>query len=108
MVSEDEPDSDSDLASLVGDILNTETPAKANKKFKPKGMFLGHRRDTGEPIDIPSQVLARHAAMLGSTGSGKTVMAKALIEEAALAGIPALIIDPQGDLARLAPSRPAW
>ena len=40
--------------------------------------------------------------MLGSTGSGKTVMAKALIEEAALAGIPALIIDPQGDLARLA------
>ena len=29
-------------------------------------------------------------------------MAKALIEEAALAGIPSLIIDPQGDLARLA------
>ena len=102
MVSEDEPDSDSDLASLVGDILNPETPAKPKKKFKPKGMFLGHRRDTGDPIDIPSQVLARHAAMLGSTGSGKTVMAKALIEEAALAGIPALIIDPQGDLARLA------
>ena len=47
-------------------------------------------------------VLARHAAMLGSTGSGKTVMAKALIEEAALAGIPSLIVDPQGDLARLA------
>ena len=47
-------------------------------------------------------VLARHAAMLGSTGSGKTVMAKALIEEAALAKIPSLIIDPQGDLARLA------
>jgi hypothetical protein len=40
--------------------------------------------------------------MLGSTGSGKTVMAKAVIEEAALAGIPSLIIDPQGDLARLA------
>ena len=47
-------------------------------------------------------VVARHAAMLGSTGSGKTVMAKTVIEEAALAGIPALILDPQGDLARLA------
>ena len=65
-------------------------------------MFLGTRRDTGEPIDIKPMVLARHAAMLGSTGSGKTVMAKALIEEAALAKIPSLIIDPQGDLARLA------
>jgi len=65
-------------------------------------MFLGHRRDNQQPIDIPPQVLARHAAMLGSTGSGKTVMAKALIEEAAIAKIPSLIIDPQGDLARLA------
>ena len=75
MVSDDEPVSDSDLASLVGDILNPETPTKSKRKFKPKGMFLGHRRDNNEPIDIPSQVLARHAAMLGSTGSGKTVMA---------------------------------
>ena len=65
-------------------------------------MFLGTRRDNEKPIDISSTVLARHAAMLGSTGSGKTVMAKALIEEATLAKIPSLIIDPQGDLARLA------
>ena len=75
---------------------------RRGRKFKPKGMYLGRRRDTDEPVDIKPTVLARHAAMLGSTGSGKTVMAKALIEEAALAGIPALIIDPQGDLARLA------
>lgn len=109
------------LADLVGDILDSnadaitssngadkvtqpieEKPQPKKRKFKPKGMFLGTRRDTGEPIDISSTVLARHAAMLGSTGSGKTVMAKALIEEATLAKIPSLIIDPQGDLARLA------
>ena len=98
-------------ADLVDEILSpdpptpeqaTEAPLPKKKKFKPKGLFLGSRRDTGEPIDIKSMVLARHAAMLGSTGSGKTVMAKALIEEAALAKIPSLIIDPQGDLARLA------
>ncbi|MEC7098368.1 MAG: DUF87 domain-containing protein, partial [Candidatus Thermoplasmatota archaeon] len=59
---------------------------RRGRKFKPKGMFLGRRRDNDEPVDINSTVLARHAAMLGSTGSGKTVMAKALIEEAALAG----------------------
>ena len=98
-------------ADLVDEILTVDTslpaertaqPVARKKKFKPKGLFLGSRRDTGEPIDIKSMVLARHAAMLGSTGSGKTVMAKALIEEAALAKIPSLIIDPQGDLARLA------
>jgi len=76
--------------------------SKPEKSKEPKGMLLGSRRDTGEVIDIPTTILARHAAMLGSTGSGKTVMAKAIIEEATLAGIPSLIIDPQGDLARLA------
>ena len=64
-------------------------------------MDLGARRDNDKKLDVDSQILARHAAMLGSTGSGKTVMAKALIEECTIDGIPSLIIDPQGDLARL-------
>ena len=64
-------------------------------------MQLGTNRINGEKIEIHSEVLARHAAMLGSTGSGKTVMAKALIEECTIDEIPSLIIDPQGDLARL-------
>ena len=64
-------------------------------------MNLGIRRDNNEKLEIDSQILARHAAMLGSTGSGKTVMAKALIEECTIDDIPSLIIDPQGDLARL-------
>ena len=85
---------------MSGDEHDESTPIHSSKDIK--GMYLGSRRDTGDIIDIPPQVLARHGAMLGSTGSGKTVMAKAVIEEAALAGIPSLIIDPQGDLARLA------
>lgn len=106
-----EPVEERSLADMIGDILSpdeienvevSEPIQQHKKRFKPRGMYLGNRRDTGEPIDIKPMVLARHAAMLGSTGSGKTVMAKALIEEAALAKIPSLIIDPQGDLARLA------
>ena len=106
-----EPEEERSLADMIGDILSpdeiesVEVPEpiqQRKKRFKPRGLYLGNRRDTGEPIDIKPMVLARHAAMLGSTGSGKTVMAKALIEEAALAKIPSLIIDPQGDLARLA------
>ena len=61
------------LADLVGDLLNSTEEVKPvplrKKKFKPKGLFLGARRDNGEPIDIKPQILARHAAMLGSTGS---------------------------------------
>ena len=90
-----------ELRGLVDDILETPQPKRKNK-IKAKGLFLGERRDTGDIVQIDKMVLARHAAMLGSTGSGKTVMAKTVIEEATLAGIPSLILDPQGDLARLA------
>lgn len=110
--TDDEVSKISGVGGLIEDLFNDNVAAvsesglaaSAPKKrhYKPKGMLLGTRRDTGDAIDIAPQVLARHGAMLGSTGSGKTVMAKALIEEAALAGIPSLIIDPQGDLARLA------
>ena len=97
-MSEEDP---THLRDLVDEIL--ETPKeKPKKKIRAKGMLLGERRDNGDIIQIDKMVLARHAAMLGSTGSGKTVMAKTVIEEAALSGIPSLILDPQGDLARLA------
>ena len=85
-----------------GDDSEPEASKKPDVVSSSNMMILGTRRDDGSQVAIPSQILARHAAMLGSTGSGKTVMAKALIEEATLAGIPSLILDPQGDLARLA------
>ena len=66
-----------------------------------RALFLVNVEIRGEPIDIPSQVLARHAAMLGSAGSGKTVMAKALIEEAAIAGNSIAYHRSTRDLARL-------
>ena len=65
-------------------------------------MEIGINRDTGEVVDLPTSILRNHVAMLGANGSGKTVAAKIIIEEATLAGIPSIIIDPQGDLARMA------
>ncbi len=53
-------------------------------------------------IDFPLELLKKHLIVLGSTGSGKTVLGKVLIEEAATNGIPSILIDPQGDLASLA------
>ena len=48
-----------------------------------------------------SRDLVTHAVCVGMTGSGKTGLCLALLEEAAIDGIPALIIDPKGDLANL-------
>lgn len=48
-----------------------------------------------------SQDLTTHAVCVGMTGSGKTGLCVGLLEEAAIDGIPAIVIDPKGDLANL-------
>lgn len=45
--------------------------------------------------------LTTHAVITGMTGSGKTGFCVSLLEEAALMGIPAIAIDPKGDLTNL-------
>jgi hypothetical protein len=48
-----------------------------------------------------SKDLVTHAIVVGMTGSGKTGLCIDLIEEAAIDGVPAIAIDPKGDLANL-------
>jgi hypothetical protein len=48
-----------------------------------------------------SKDLVTHAVCVGMTGSGKTGLCIDLIEEAAIDGVPALLIDPKGDLTNL-------
>jgi hypothetical protein len=48
-----------------------------------------------------SKDLVTHAVCVGMTGSGKTGLCLALLEEAAIDGIPAIIIDPKGDIGNL-------
>src|SRR5690606_16415763 len=56
---------------------------------------------TGDALEYDSADLTTHAVVTGMTGSGKTGLCVALLEEAALHGIPAIIIDPKGDLTNL-------
>ena len=56
---------------------------------------------TGAPLLYSSKDLCTHAVCVGMTGSGKTGLGVALLEEAALDGIPAIVIDPKGDMGNL-------
>lgn len=65
-------------------------PYDLAKKKPKKGWLLYDSRD-----------LVTHAVCVGMTGSGKTGLCLGLLEEAAIDGIPAVVIDPKGDLANL-------
>ncbi len=69
--------------------------------------YLGRDLDraTMKPTEaitlLKNKNFTTHAAIIGMTGSGKTGLGVGLIEEAALDNIPALIIDPKGDMGNL-------
>ncbi len=76
--------------------------------FEKLGVFylgreydLSNKKSKDDLILYDSKDLVTHAMCVGMTGSGKTGLCIALLEEAAIDGIPALIVDPKGDLANL-------
>jgi hypothetical protein len=81
--------------------------------YEKLGVFyLGREYDaargatTPTPILYDSKDLTTHAVCVGMTGSGKTGLCLALLEEAAIDGIPAICIDPKGDIGNLLLSFP--
>jgi hypothetical protein len=93
---------------------------RAQKPVRATALF--HQAGLAEPAKVSAPAASAPAtkpadpapkkvptAQRGS-GSGKTVLLRRLVEEAALAGIPAIVIDPNNDLSRLGdswPERPA-
>ena len=69
--------------------------------------YLGRKCDptTGkagsEPLLVDARRFTTHAVCVGMTGSGKTGLLIDLVEEAAIDGVPTLVIDPKGDLANI-------
>ena len=62
---------------------------------------LRRKKRQGGLLLYDSKDLVTHAVCVGMTGSGKTGLCLALLEEAAIDNIPALVIDPKGDLSNL-------
>src|SRR5947207_13597621 len=65
-------------------------PFDLKKKKAKQGLLLYDSKD-----------LVTHAVCVGMTGSGKTGLCINLLEEAAIDGIPCILIDPKGDLTNL-------
>jgi hypothetical protein len=59
------------------------------------------KTDSKSPLLYDSRDLTTHGVCVGMTGSGKTGLCLTLLEEAAIDGIPAICIDPKGDLGNL-------
>jgi len=75
-----------------------------------EGLYLGQKleseflkiRPTNEPVTLNKSDLLKHIFICGKTGTGKTVLAKILLEEVALLRIPVIAIDLKGDISSLA------
>jgi len=73
----------------------------------PTTFYLGKRYDPArhrladEVVYYDSRDLTTHAVVVGMTGSGKTGLCITLLEEAVLDNIPAIVIDPKGDITNL-------
>jgi len=74
----------------------TDSNFYLGRAYDPIKQSLTNIQVTYDPADLTT-----HAVVTGMTGSGKTGLCITLLEEAALKGIPAIIIDPKGDLTNL-------
>ena len=74
----------------------TDSGFYLGREYNPKTQKVTTKNIIYDPADLTT-----HAVVTGMTGSGKTGLCVALLEEAALQGIPAIIIDPKGDLTNL-------
>jgi hypothetical protein len=89
----------------------TRSPPSSSVPLRADAISVGRCMTVGEEsVSLSTKLLQRHTAIIAGSGSGKTVLLRRIVEEAALAGIPAIVIDPNNDLSRLGdpwPERPA-
>ncbi|WP_432899653.1 ATP-binding protein [Micromonospora matsumotoense] len=64
-------------------------------------LTVGYDHRTGAPVPLSLEALRKHTTIFAGSGSGKTVLIRRILEECALAGVSAIVLDPNNDLARL-------
>ncbi|WP_207840302.1 ATP-binding protein [Williamsia soli] len=88
-------------------VIEPEQPPSPAVASTPasSSIRLGVAR-SGREATVELEALRKHTAIFAGSGSGKTVMIRRLIEECALQGVSAIVLDPNNDLARLGTAWP--
>ena len=81
--------------------IKTEDYEKLGKFYLGREYDLREKELEDDLVLYDSKDLVTHGVVLGMTGSGKTGLCIAMLEEAAMDNIPAIVIDPKGDIANL-------
>nr|WP_221376463.1 DUF87 domain-containing protein [Actinoplanes polyasparticus] len=68
---------------------------------------VGYDYHDGSAARLPLEALRKHATIFAGSGSGKTVLIRRIVEECALQGVSAIVLDPNNDLARLGEGWPS-
>ena len=82
-------------------VAASARPAEASGAADDDSILIGTAEDSGRPVTVPLEDLRRHTVIFAGSGSGKTVLVRRLVEECALKGVSAVVLDPNNDLARL-------
>ncbi|QSB06029.1 ATP-binding protein [Natronoglycomyces albus] len=96
------------FGSSPASTASSKTQQAESQAIHDSGIPLGYEK-SGKPMTVPLETLRKHVAVFAGSGSGKTVLLRRLIEECALRGVSAIVVDSNNDLARLGqawPTRP--
>ncbi|WP_342801449.1 AAA family ATPase [Nocardia sp. No.11] len=90
----------------AGSVDRPEFPRELPPADVP-AVYLGRDTLSSRDFRIPLLLLRKHTAIFAGSGSGKTVLLRRLVEEAALHGVSSILIDTNNDLARLGDAWPS-
>ncbi|WP_434741211.1 ATP-binding protein [Micromonospora sp. SH-82] len=90
------PEPTSGASDPVPDPAPDDRPRDTGATFT-----IGYDHGGGGAVALPLEALRKHTTIFAGSGSGKTVLIRRVIEECALQGVSAIVLDPNNDLARL-------
>ncbi|MGW5745403.1 helicase HerA domain-containing protein [Amycolatopsis sp. NPDC003861] len=83
-----------------------ENPRHGDAPAEVPTLIMGRDYATEQPVRLDLEALRKHMTIFAGSGSGKTVLIRRLVEECALQGVSAIVLDPNNDLARLGDAWP--
>ncbi|WP_432865696.1 helicase HerA domain-containing protein [Microbispora rosea] len=88
-------------AAEAAAVPRPRRPLSSDEGPEAPNLTIGAATSDGRPVRIQLETLRKHMAIFAGSGSGKTVLIRRLVEECALQGVSAIVLDANNDLARL-------